>query len=103
MLKRCVRREWGWYFTLLDRKHFKVKLLYFRHAGKCSVQWHRLRNELWLFLKGDGLLNERPVMQGEWRLIEKRALHWYQAQIPTWILEIQYGDKCDETDIVRIP
>ncbi len=102
MPKCFVRRQWGWYLTLLDYKHFKMKLLRFKHKGKCSVQWHRLRNELWLFLKGDGLLNDKPVMQGEWRLIEARALHWYQAQIPTWVLEIQYGESCKEEDIVRI-
>lgn len=89
--KRLVFRTWGWYLTLLDRKHFKVKLLRFRAASRMSRQYHNLRNELWLFLN-----------TGEFREIPARKLHTYRPRKTTYVLEIQYGEKCDEEDIVRI-
>src|SRR6185369_872998 len=92
--KRFVRRQWGWYLTLLDRAHFKVKLLCFKRDGRLSNQYHRLLSELWLFLSGE--------QSGAWRRINEDELHTYHAIRPTLVLEIQYGDKCDEKDIVRV-
>ncbi len=105
-----VRRKWGFYITLLDRKHFKVKLLRFHTLGKLSYQWHKYRNELWLFLKGQGQLtiNDEVVMNkdedynGRFFLIEQVMKHTFEAWKPTWILEIQFGSKCVEEDIVRL-
>ncbi len=52
-----MRKRWGWYKTLLERKHFKVKLLYFEKSKSCSMQRHKFRNELWLFIFGDGAMH----------------------------------------------
>lgn len=103
------RRKWGWYLTLIDRKYFKVKILRFRQHAFCSMQKHKLRDEMWLFLSGRGCLVQKedgrqathfPVM-GDF--IEVLRGHWHQftAYRPTTVLEIQYGDKCDEGDIER--
>lgn len=91
MSGRFVRRKWGWYLTLLDRKHFKVKLLRFKRGGNLSLQYHNHRKELWLFL-GNGEYSEIP----------EQTLHTHYALKPTYVLEIQYGEKCEEADIVRI-
>jgi len=106
---RLVRRKWGFYITLLDRKQFKVKLLRFKPFGKCSEQWHRKRNELWLFLGGKGRLdvggeihNKDENLNGKYFLIHRGEVHQYEAYEKTWVLEIQYGSKCEESDIVRI-
>jgi len=110
---RIVRRAWGWYWTILDRKHFKIKLLRFKAGAQCSLQYHSYRNELWLFLSGYGLFskganvyseyaNGKLVEKNEWRNVEMLCPHQYNAMKVTYVLEIQYGDKCDEEDIVRL-
>jgi mannose-6-phosphate isomerase-like protein (cupin superfamily) len=91
---RLVKRKWGWYLTLLDYKTFKVKLLRFRSGGALSMQYHRLRNELWLFLSG--------THKGCAWHINKGEVHTYYATRATYVLEIQYGEACIEEDIVRI-
>jgi mannose-6-phosphate isomerase len=97
-----VKRKWGWYWTIIDRPSFKVKLLRFHKGGKCSMQYHNMRNELWLFLKGSGSMNGLAIGAGEYFYVEVRKLHQYYAKKTTWVLEIQYGEKCEEEDIVRL-
>lgn len=110
MTKRFVRRKWGWYFVLLDRKHFKVKLLRFKEGASLSKQYHKMRSELWLFLKGSGQFwnggEENDwgffnVYNGDVVLTGVRNWHKYEAGRTTWALEIQYGERCVEEDIVR--
>ena len=103
---RLVFRKWGWYFTLIDGEHFKVKLLWFNMRDGLSYQRHELRKELWLFLKGWGSFNQEKrelsrVFKGEWRFVEVNEFHQYFPFEPTLVLEIQFGEKCDEEDIVR--
>lgn len=114
MLNRFRKRPWGFWLVLLDRKHFKVKLLRFKKGGKLSEQYHEHRNELWIFLSGEGHFQgdrdwhlSQPwggygVESDEWRLASAKTIHWYEAYKPTWVLEIQYGEKCVEEDIVRV-
>lgn len=105
-MKRLVKRAWGWYWTILDRKHFKVKILRFYRDRSCSLQYHKLRYELWLFLKGDGAFRKAhhydAVGAGDYKTVSKYVEHKYYAKTPTIVLEIQYGALCDEQDIVRI-
>lgn len=115
MLK-FMRREWGWHLTLLNGRHFKVKLLRFRKGGQCSLQHHNHRSELWLFLCGYGSLsyfnhpysdrkkdlNMKLAEKGDYRNIAVGKIHQFIAAVSTYVLEIQYGDKCDERDIVRV-
>lgn len=88
---RFVKRSWGWYWTILDRKYFKVKLLRFKRGAQMSNQYHLLRNELWLFLR-DGI----------WQSIPKEHVHTFKANKTCYVIEVQYGDKCVEEDIVRV-
>ncbi len=108
---RFAKRKWGWYFVLLNRKHFKVKLLWFRKGKSCSLQYHRYRNELWLCLHGFGFLNEEKygelqaiaMVDGSYAdPIGQLKKHSFNAIKSTYILEIQYGEKCIEEDIVRV-
>lgn len=110
-MKRLCRRSWGWWFVLLDRKHFKVKLLRFHDQGRLSKQYHNLRGELWLFLSGYGRFwrggkeddyGYFEAKCGDSILVERKYLHRYEAFKTTWVLEVQYGDECKESDIVRI-
>lgn len=106
---QLVRRNWGHYLVLFDRKYFKVKLLRFRQFGELSYQWHRYRSELWLFLKGKGriqmnnrIINRDEELNGKFFCFKNKVKHKYTAWETTWVLEIQYGFKCDEEDIVRL-
>ena len=109
---RLVKRRWGYYITLLDRKHFKVKLLLFWRGRECSNQLHMRRNELWLILSGSGrmqivdkLKNSKVtyLFSGGWIIAPQHLSHQFYAYNPSLVLEIQYGEKCDESDIVRVP
>jgi mannose-6-phosphate isomerase-like protein (cupin superfamily) len=106
---RLVKRNWGHYLTILDRKHFKVKLLRFKEFGRLSRQFHTKRNELWLFLSGKGafykdgkMRSEDRSLNGDWHLYNKRDIHEFEAFKPTWVLEIQFGEDCIEEDIIRL-
>lgn len=99
---RFAKRPWGWWLVLLNRKHFKIKLLRFKAGGKLSMQRHQYRHELWLFLSGRGFMHRStPPVAGDAVLIRSNTWHQYKAMTKTWVIEIQYGDKCDESDIER--
>lgn len=103
---RLVRRAWGWYWTIIHRGQFKVKLLRFHRNKACSLQYHNLRKELWLFLTGRGWITKDDVhvdvRSGDYMVIPRFTKHKYLAHIPTFVLEVQYGDRCEEEDIVRV-
>lgn len=102
---RLKRRNWGVWAIMFQRKHFKIKLLRFKKGGALSMQKHQLRNELWLFLKGGGILEvERQFKKrskGDSENIPVNNWHQFSAEKATWILEIQYGIMCSEKDIER--
>lgn len=108
-MARFVRRSWGWYLTLLDREHFKVKLLWFRNEAWMRPQYHNHRCELWLMLSGYGAISSRGMRQklmssGDYYHVDLQADHSFATAYGqrALILEIQYGEKCEETDIVRL-
>ena len=103
---RLVKRKWGHYLTLLDYGKFKVKILRFKERQSCSYQFHSYRNELWLFLSGGGrfLLDGETslINKGDFKIVSTRGKHRFTAAKITYVLEIQFGEKCDENDITRI-
>ncbi len=105
-MSRFVRRPWGWWLVLLDRPHFKLKLLRFNAAGALSLQYHNHRSELWLFLRGEGHFrrdsNYFEAKNGDVVKVSEGEKHRYVALTPTVVLEVQYGTKCIEEDIVRL-
>lgn len=71
------------------------------------MQKHKNRNELWLFLKGAGkrIYQSGTLVRyyrGLWMLILENEWHQFKADKATWILEIQFGTLCQESDIERI-
>ena len=108
MAKRFCKRPWGWWLVVLDRKHFKVKLLRFKRGGKLSNQYHQHRKELWLILSGTGMMigpdeSDYLLMEpGDAHLVYEMQRHEFEAWRTTWVLEVQYGQRCDERDIYRV-
>jgi mannose-6-phosphate isomerase-like protein (cupin superfamily) len=105
-MKRFKKTSWGYWIVLLNRKHFKIKLLKFKQGGSCSLQYHHHRNEVWLFLKGYGnFFNETgffDVEPGDAKFVRKGVIHRYISNLPSLVLEIQFGEKCEESDIVKV-
>lgn len=70
------------------------------------MQRHSLRNELWCVLRGRGDLEGDKMISdvrgGEWFEIPVNSWHRFCAHKNTGVLEIQYGVKCEESDIERV-
>ena len=101
-----AKRPWGFWINLIVRGHFKVKLICFKKGGKLSMQKHQYRDELWCFLSGWGYMisengTRRFTGKGNVFNISRQTWHQYIALKKTWVLEIQSGAKCEETDIER--
>mgnify|MGYP003660114658 CR=1 FL=1 len=97
-----AKRPWGFWLTLYKGKHFKIKLIRFKIGKSLSLQRHEYRSELWVFLSGKGvMLNAGAVHKGDYAFIQQGAWHKFIAGANTWVLEIQYGEKCEEIDIER--
>ena len=100
-----TKRDWGQWDVLKNYPQFgvKVKELVIKPGKSTSLQRHQHRNELMLVAKGS-LYNQTQLVtkhdhvvinKGDWHKLEnfgKEDLH---------IVEIQYGDKCEEQDIER--
>jgi len=95
-----VHKRWGWYIVLLKGKNFKVKVLYFNEGGSISMQRHKKREELWLFIFGRGEFRfsdkEIPEVRsnvswpssGQFRQVKRTYWHKFTAAKPTLVLEI---------------
>ena len=119
-------RVWGYYRVLGDFNEVKIKELVVNPSMCLSFQKHEHRNEFWCVNSGVArvILSEdypRGNKTLEQDLIEDNSttviLHetdtlvilagtWHQLINPARqelsILEVQYGDQCDEEDITRL-
>lgn len=112
------QRAWGWYATLIRTPWFCLKVLRFKGDHSLSMQKHKFRTEVWLFLTGTGkveyrhcnedappIYNYRTIWFSKpfdvWK-IQKGWWHRYTALFkPVYAIELQYGNKVTEKDIVR--
>lgn len=108
MIQWPKQRAWGWYATLIRTPWFCVKLLRFKSGGELSMQRHKYRTEIWLFLWGEGwrdpvvdVLNSYAGPFYIWK-IYKNTWHKFRAMlVPVYAIELQYGRKVTESDIER--
>ncbi|MFA5287154.1 MAG: phosphomannose isomerase type II C-terminal cupin domain [Candidatus Omnitrophota bacterium] len=88
---RRVIKKWGWYKVLAKGNGFKVKLLYLKPFGQTSLQRHKHRREIWVFLGSQKV-----------KIVEK--LKWHRLNNPgkngLKLIEVQTGI-CHERDIER--
>tara|TARA_Y100000034_G_scaffold137002_1_gene218246 strand:+ start:5754 stop:6503 length:750 start_codon:yes stop_codon:yes gene_type:complete len=105
---KLVARDWGLWSVLKNYSNTKVKELIIYPEESLSYQKHEYRNEAWFLVSGqiDILLDDKlySVKPHELFIIPKEAKH---RVINTsffenaHIIEIQYGEKCYEEDIIR--
>ena len=108
-----TERPWGYYRVLHDVAGTKVKELTVEPGQKLSMQRHTNRAEYWLVSEGQCLVHSMmpngyalPVTELSTHMSYKVAKSdWHQLSnpynVPCRIVEIQYGDACDESDIER--
>ena len=109
-----TERPWGYYRVLHEVEGMKVKELTVMPKKCLSMQKHNHRSEYWIVSSGKCWVHSE--LQGGYALpgktLEKHDDYhvevgqWHQLQNPfdepCRIVEIQFGDKCDEEDIIRV-
>jgi cytidyltransferase-like protein len=106
-------RQWGYYRILHDVEGCKVKELTVEPGHSLSMQRHFKRHEFWHVTEGNCILDMKlpsgyslppmdlttfsqvQIPQGDWHRLSN------PYDIPCRIVEIQYGEACDEEDIER--
>lgn len=108
-----TQRPWGYYRVLHEAVGVKVKELTVEPGAALSMQRHQDRAEFWLVSSGNATvytLNPATDAELRGRYGRHEYLHigvheWHQLVNedldPLKIVEIQYGDRCEESDIER--
>ena len=106
-------RPWGYYRVLHEVSGMKVKELTVQPGQKLSMQRHKFRNEHWFVSEGEcevfrqlpGGYSMPPKHLKKHDNIDIQLNEWHQLtnpfDVPCQIVEIQYGNKCEEEDIER--
>jgi cytidyltransferase-like protein len=108
-----TERPWGYYRVLHEVDGTKVKELTINPGKSLSMQRHEQRAEYWHVSEGQCIVEqqlENGYMLPMLELSEHKNTHiptgaWHRLHNPydqpCRIVEIQYGDACDESDIQR--
>ncbi|MBU4251811.1 MAG: hypothetical protein KJ647_02340 [Candidatus Omnitrophica bacterium] len=108
-----ILKKWGWYKVLAKGNGFKVKLLYLKPFGKTSLQRHKFRSEIWMFLdsqKVNPVRSKTPAVTAALLVRTSNGVktaekhQWHQLDNPSnkglRLIEVQLGI-CQERDIER--
>jgi cytidyltransferase-like protein len=103
-----TERPWGYYRVLHTvGQHVKVKELTVDPGKTLSMQRHKYRSELWFVAEGFAGNNwefgketikpfkTETIHPGEWHQLHN------PTNVPLKVIEIQYGERCEEEDIER--
>lgn len=103
-----TERTWGYYRVLHDVSGTKVKELTVNPGKRLSMQKHKHRAEFWFVSEGVATVKwdehgQTTIKKHDTDVIYKEE--WHQlinnTDRPLKIIEIQYGEACDESDIER--
>jgi cytidyltransferase-like protein len=100
-------RPWGYYDILKNYPGCKLKELVVEPNRCLSYQRHQHRDELWYVRAGQGkvIIDDRVLFLYNGQYLVIKAGSWHQlinsGVEPLSIIEIQFGDNCDENDIER--
>lgn len=110
-----IERTWGFYEVLhiANEAESKVKRLILEPGKSISMQRHFQRAEIWFVESGDGVIYTQKdgVVEKISNLPKHSLVHiecqdWHklsnESKEPLVIVEIQYGNYCDESDIERL-
>jgi len=107
LLHRKVHRPWGWYDSVDEGAHFKVKRIMVKPGASLSLQKHHHRAEHWVVVSGQGEVtcDDKVITLGpnESTYIPQGAIHRLanRTNEPLEIIEVQSGSYLGEDDIVR--
>lgn len=109
-----TERPWGYYRVLYEPNHnVKLKELTVDPGKTLSMQRHEDRGELWFVSEGEATLytiNRKSDAELHGRYTQNQMIvinrrEWHQlaneSTEPLKVIEIQYGDRCEESDIER--
>jgi len=108
-----TERPWGYYRVLHEVPGLKVKELTVNPGQSLSLQRHKFREEHWIVSEGEGLVDrqmasgyalppvqlkkhdEHSILKNEWHRLSN------PFENPLKMVEIQFGERCEEEDIER--
>jgi mannose-6-phosphate isomerase len=103
-----TERPWGWFETVSDAPGHKVKRIVVHAGQQISLQKHQHRSEHWLVVRGSahvtvgerefelGVGQHTDIAVGQVHRLANRSAH------PVEIVEVQLGERLEESDIVRL-
>jgi mannose-1-phosphate guanylyltransferase / mannose-6-phosphate isomerase len=104
-----VYRQWGHWSVLERGEGYKIKTLEVYPNKSLSLQYHNHRAETWCIVEGEGkmIIGERTfdIRKHDSLYIPVGVTHKVTNTSSTKnliIVEVQQGDSCKESDIVRI-
>lgn len=110
-----TQRPWGYYRVLHDVEGAKVKELTVEPGQRLSMQRHSDRAEFWLVTQGEATVYTIDDATTDAELMGTFGRHqylhiwrhqWHQLHNdgaePLKLVEIQYGERCEEEDIERV-
>lgn len=106
-LHRKVHRPWGWYDSIDESGHFKVKRIQVNPGASLSLQKHHHRAEHWVVVSGTAeITNGEKILlltENQSTYIPRGEVHRLAnpGAIPLEIIEVQSGSYLGEDDIVR--
>lgn len=106
--EEIYHRPWGFYKTAILNEYFRSKVLSVKPGGKLSLQSHNHREEYWIVVHGEGVVQiEQSYLRvccGSMLFIPKGAKHRLSntsTEQSLIITEVQIGEYLEEDDIVR--
>lgn len=106
---RKVHRPWGWFDTMEEGSHFKVKRINVKPGASLSLQRHQHRSEHWVVIEGEALIHcddqALSLKVNQSTYIPQGKLHRLSnpsRDQPLEIIEVQSGSYVGEDDIERV-
>lgn len=103
-----VVKPWGKFRTIKEGINYKVKEIIINSHQRISYQYHNFRSELWMIVSGNVSITKDGVAHdftaGGHIYIPVGYQHRIEniGDTQAVIIEIQFGEKCAEDDIVRL-
>lgn len=103
-----VVRPWGYYIDYHRTDNCVMKKIVIYPGQSISKQYHNNRDEFWYIQSGDFEFSVNSMVQRSSApmtyLIKAPEVHKVSniGKVDLVIYEMQFGDMCDEADIVRV-